>query len=207
MQKIEPINTINRSFETKFKEKGSLFIGQVYPVKTQEEVLKILENIKKQYYDATHHCYAYKFNNGAFKYSDDGEPSGTAGIRILNAIEHFELTNLLAIVIRYFGGVKLGVGPLGKAYYNSAFATLESAQIIRKKPYRKIFITTEFSHLSNVHRLLANYDAIINNTSYDDAPHFDCLLEINNAQQFQNELTETLKGDVVITQSDEILYI
>ena len=207
MQKIEPINTINRSFETKFKEKGSLFIGQVYPVQTQEEALKILENIKKQYYDATHHCYAYKFNNGAFKYSDDGEPSGTAGIRILNAIEHFELTNLLAIVIRYFGGVKLGVGPLGKAYYNSAFATLESAQIIRKKPYRKIFITAKFSHLSNVHRLLANYNAIINNTSYDDAPHFDCLLEINNAQQFQNELTETLKGDVVIKQSDEILYI
>ncbi|MDZ7765436.1 MAG: YigZ family protein [Melioribacteraceae bacterium] len=97
-----------------------MFIGYAAPCKNDEEAEQILEGKKKQYYDATHNCYAYKILPESIKYLDDGEPSGTAGIRILNAIQHFDLTNLIVISTRYFGGTKLGVGPLGKAYYNSA---------------------------------------------------------------------------------------
>ncbi len=203
----EQIKTLNRSYETKFKEKGSLFIGQAYPINSHEEINVILEKVKKQYYDATHHCYAYKLNSGEFKYSDNGEPNGTAGIRIINAIEHYELTNIAVVIIRYFGGVKLGVGPLGKAYYNSAEITLRDAEIITKKPYKKIEITSGFQNLSHIHRLISNYNAVIDNTTYDDKPHFTCLMETTNIVQFQKSLSDTLKGEVFIEITPDIIYL
>ena len=207
MLKPEQIKTVNRSYETKFKEKGSQFIGRVYPVNSTEEINIILEDIKKQFYDASHHCYAYKLNNGIFKYSDDGEPNCTAGIRILNAVEHYEMTDILVIVIRYFGGVKLGVGPLGKAYYNSADLTLKDAEIITKKPYREIIITTNFQNLSRIHRLISNYNAVIVKTDYDDKSHFTCLTETYNVKKFQDALIEVLKGDVILQISNNIIYL
>lgn len=134
----DQIQTIEQQHETKFKEKGSLFIGQVYPVNSVEEAEEFLTSVRKKFYDATHHCYAYRIMENDSKYSDDGEPNGTAGIRIANAINHFELTNLLVISIRYYGGTKLGVGPLGKAYYQSAYDTLSEMEIVTKK---KLFKT------------------------------------------------------------------
>ena len=117
MDKIEEIKTIKKSAEVKFKEKGSLFLSKSYNITNVENVEDILNNLKKEFFDATHRCFAYRLNSVStannFRYSDDGEPSGTAGIRILNAIDHFELQNCLIAVIRYFGGTKLGVGPLG----------------------------------------------------------------------------------------------
>lgn len=207
MQQLVQIKTINSFFETKFKEKGSLFLGQAYPINSGEEATAILEKIKKQYYDATHHCYAYKLNPDIFKYSDDGEPNGTAGIRILNAIEHYNFTNIAVFVIRYFGGVKLGVGPLGKAYYNSANMTLQNAEIILRKPYQKIEITSNFENLNHIHRLFSNYNAVIDKTVYDEKPHFTCLIEINNVAQFQKTLTDLLKGDVSIKINEDIIYL
>ena len=100
MSEIEKIKSITKFTETKFKEKGSQFIGQAYPVQKEEEAQELLESIRKKYYDATHHCYCYNIFESVNKYSDDGEPSGTAGIRILNAINHFELTNILVVSIR-----------------------------------------------------------------------------------------------------------
>ena len=138
MQKIENYKTIGSFNETTLKEKSSVFNAQAYPVENEEDALQIVEKTKKKYYDATHHCYAYKLTGNKIKYSDAGEPSGTAGIRILNAINHFNMQNILVIVIRYFGGTKLGVGPLGKAYYNSVIQTLKSSRIIEKKAYKKI---------------------------------------------------------------------
>src|ERR1035437_8880518 len=126
MSIIKPIRSIEGFTEAGIKEKGSAFTGQAYFMSDSDECVKKLNKIIKQFYDATHHCYCYKLNSGEAKYSDNGEPSGTAGIRILNAIEHFDLTDILVVVIRYFGGTKLGVGPLGKAYYESALNVLKS---------------------------------------------------------------------------------
>ena len=131
---IEPakILTVKEFYESKFKQKGSIFVGQAYPAGQEKQAEEILELVRKKYHDATHHCYAYRVYAKEEKYSDDGEPSGTAGVRILNAIHHLDLYNVLVISIRYFGGVKLGVGPLGKAYYQSALQTLEQAKKNRK---------------------------------------------------------------------------
>ena len=98
MNGITQIKTILSYSETKFKEKSSIFLGFAYPVKSIEDVTGKLALVRKKYFDATHHCYAYKLANNILKYSDDGEPSGTAGIRILNVIEHFNLVNILLVV-------------------------------------------------------------------------------------------------------------
>ena len=138
----EQIKTIEKFSQKNYKEKGSEFIGRVYHVEQEKEIVETLNKLKKKYYNATHHCYAYKLLNGKIKYSDDGEPGGSAGIRILKAIEHFDLVNQLVVVTRYFGGTKLGVGPLGKAYYTSAYDVLERSEIVVKTLYYTIYITS-----------------------------------------------------------------
>ena len=207
MENIKQIKTISGSAETKYKEKGSVFISKAFRVNNLEEADLILTNLKKEYYDASHHCYAFKLLNGNFKYSDDGEPNGTAGVRILNAIDHFGLTNILIIVIRYFGGVKLGTGPLGKAYYNSSFQTIGSAQIIVLKPYKKINISADFSYTSHVHRILSKHNAIIKDSTFDTKANFDCLSEEKEVEFIFNELTEISKGEILLSPSDDIYYI
>lgn len=131
----EKILTVDNFAEVTYKEKSSVFIGQVCHCEIENEAANILKSIKKKYYDATHHCYAYKLITEQFKYSDDGEPNGTAGIRILNAIEHFNLINVIVVITRYYGGTKLGVGPLGKAYYTSAHDVLEEAKKVGKSSF------------------------------------------------------------------------
>jgi len=117
-----------------YKEKGSKFIAHAFPADTVDETKLQLESIKKQYHDARHHCYAYKIgkDNPEFRYNDDGEPSGTAGKPIFGQIESFGLTNINIIVIRYFGGIKLGTGGLIQAYRAAARNALEQSSIIKK---------------------------------------------------------------------------
>jgi putative IMPACT (imprinted ancient) family translation regulator len=125
----DEIRTIDEFREVTATIKKSNFIAQVYSINSEEDFKSHLTKAKKKYYDASHHCYAYKLVNGNVRYSDAGEPNGTAGVRILNAIEHFNLVNQLVIVSRIFGGIKLGVGPLGKAYYESAIQVLSESKI------------------------------------------------------------------------------
>lgn len=196
MIKMEQITTIGAPSESKFKEKGSLFIGRAFMTENTKEAAEILAGLKKEFYDATHHCYAYRNVDGSFKYSDDGEPNGTAGIRILNALDHFNLTNTLVVVIRYYGGTKLGVGPLGKAYYTSAYNSLESAKKIIKKAYIKILVEADFPDMNYVHKAAADWDIKIQNSSFDERSHFDCLAEITKADGFCKELTELSNGKI-----------
>ncbi|HED38670.1 MAG TPA: DUF1949 domain-containing protein [Ignavibacteria bacterium] len=205
MKKQEGILTIAGFTEEKLKEKGSRFIAQCFPITSEDEANNNLDEIRKKYYDATHHCYAYRLFDGTFKYSDDGEPSGTAGLRILNSIDHFSLTNILVVVIRYFGGTKLGVGPLGKAYYNSAFEVLQKAGKINKTFYNKIFVTVGFSQISFVHHVINIFDVKLKNTDYKDVVTFEILVKINEIDIFKDKLIDELKGGVQIIIEDEII--
>jgi uncharacterized YigZ family protein len=205
MNKKDGILTITGFTEEKLKEKGSQFIAQCFPVSKENEAAKLLDEIREKYYDATHHCYAYRLFDETLKYSDDGEPSGTAGLRILNAIDHFSLTNILVVVIRYFGGTKLGVGPLGKTYYNSAFEVLQKANKINKTYYNKIFVTVNFSQISSVHHVIYYYNVELINTDYKDSVTFEILVRLNDVENFQNKMIDNLKGDVQIVVEDEIV--
>jgi uncharacterized YigZ family protein len=201
------IKVIESFSEFKFKEKGSAFIGQVYPIASVEEAEEIISKIKKKYYDATHRCFAYRLLDGKQKYSDDGEPNGTAGIRILNAIEHFELNNILLVVIRYFGGTKLGVGPLGKTYYRSAFSTLENAKIILKEKYKKIKIMLNYSFSALVFRILSNSGSKIISRGYETGFTIDAYVKVDSCQNVKDELINETKGKVSFVKDDSVVLL
>ena len=140
--------TIVAPAETSSRERSSKFLSFIYPVTTEEEIHEILEGLHKKYYDATHHCYAWRLGaDGAqWRANDDGEPSGTAGKPILGQLLSHNLTDCLVVVVRYFGGTKLGVPGLIAAYKESTLEAIEAAEIIEKTVDRHIHL--DFSYLS-----------------------------------------------------------
>ncbi len=205
MKKIE---TIIKTSEYQFKEKGSLFVGRVFPIQSVEEAETILAEIRKKHYDATHNCYAYKFiDEESFKYSDDGEPSGTAGIRIFNAIKHFNLSNVLIISTRYYGGTKLGVGPLGKAYYNSAFGAIENATIVTKVNYSKIIIDFGYDFISDVHHFINTYKVQSINNLFNENPQIECLIKPEFVDKLTEDLTSVSSGKIEVKILEKNIYL
>ena len=201
------INTILSSNEFRLKEKGSVFDAYSFPSQNEIEAMEHLNSLKKKFYDATHHCYAYKFNSEKLRYSDDGEPNGTAGLRILNAINHFELTYLIVIVVRYFGGTKLGVGPLGKAYYESALGCLENSEKITKELYKRLTVTFPFELTNLTHNLLSKHSAKIEETFYsDEQPQIRAVMPFNHANIFFEEILSQSNGIVKTVFTDDKLY-
>ncbi|MDX1699145.1 MAG: YigZ family protein [Melioribacteraceae bacterium] len=207
MTKEEIIKVIAAEYSNKLKVKGSIFLGKSYKVRTSSDAENILSRIRKEYYDATHHCYAYKLNEGSEKYSDDGEPNGTAGIRILNAIESYSLTDILVVVIRYFGGTKLGVGPLGKAYGDTASDLLDSAEKWELKRYEKIRIDYEYDQTNPVHFLLNKFDCRQIESGYDENPYITALITPDKLAIFPNELTEKTAGNAHFISLKEEVYL
>lgn len=180
--------------ESVYKEKSSEFIAQIYNVETFEQADEILEKVRKRYFDATHHCYAIKLSSGEVKSSDDGEPKGTAGLRILNAIEHFNLINVMIIVIRYFGGTKLGVGPLGKAYYQSAFGVIEKSKVVEMILYQLISVQLEFNYVSQFHRIVNSLEVIIDKQEYTEFAKFSLFIRPDYVNKFVDELNNATNG-------------
>jgi uncharacterized YigZ family protein len=207
MSEFEQFYTIKGFSEFIFKEKNSEFIAQIFPVSNSTEVQDIINNVRKKHYNASHHCYALKFCNNDFKYSDDGEPNGTAGIRILNAIDHFQLKNVIVIVVRYFGGVKLGVGPLGKAYYYAAEELLSGVEKILKVPYSVVNVIADFNMVKHVHHAVNILNAKIAKTEYGDKVIFECFIKPEMFNKLENQLFEASKGEIEVKKSDKILFL
>jgi uncharacterized YigZ family protein len=201
------IKTIAGESEVRLKEKGSMFIGLSIPISTEEEGINFLNSVKKKYYDATHHCHSYKLADGLFKYSDDGEPSGTAGIRINNAQNHFELTNIITIVVRYFGGVKLGVGPLGKAYYEAAIQNLEASKKIEKELFQKIEIEYQFEQTKYVHHLISKFGLVVNKNLFELSPVMHCSIKASRINELSSELNENYNPKLVLRITDNLFYM
>ena len=144
------------SIEVLFKEKNSKFFGYAFPIQNEEEVKLHLEQLKKQHFSARHWCYAYQLGTDKISYraNDDGEPNNSAGMPIYGQIQSFELTNVLVVVVRYFGGVKLGVGGLISAYKTSAQMALENAIIIEKTIDVHFQLFFEYKNMNKVMRIL-----------------------------------------------------
>jgi uncharacterized YigZ family protein len=144
------------SEEILFKEKNSKFFGYAFPVTNEEEIKNHLEQLKKQHYGAVHNCYAFQIGTETIQYraNDDGEPSNTAGTPIYGQIQSFGLTNILVVVVRYFGGVKLGVGGLISAYRTAAQMTLEASEIIEKTINVTYSITFDYKNMNKVMRVI-----------------------------------------------------
>jgi uncharacterized YigZ family protein len=203
---MDKIITIKNFHEYRLKEKGSLFIGQAFPINSISEAGKILGQVKKKYFDASHICFAYKINN-QIKYSDAGEPSGTAGIRILNAVDHFTLSEIILIVIRYFGGTKLGAGPLGKAYYNTAYGVLNESELITKRGHKKFSVSINYSLVNSFYHLVSFYEGLIKQSSSSaEKLNIELLVIVDSAEEFILKLKDLSKGEVIITSTEKIFY-
>ncbi len=144
------------SEEILFKEKNSKFYGYAFPVSKEEEIKTHLEHLKKRHFGAVHFCYAYQIgtDNITFRANDDGEPSNSAGMPIYGQIQSFELTNVLVVVVRFFGGIKLGVGGLISAYKTAAQMTLEASAIIEKTINIRFVITFDYKNINKIMRII-----------------------------------------------------
>ena len=143
--------------EVIFKEKSSKFLGYAFPVTSEEEIKAHLEAVKKAHFSARHWCYAWQLGYGRhqrYRANDDGEPNNTAGIPIYGQIQSFELTNVLVIVVRYFGGIKLGVGGLVQAYKTTAQLTLQETEIEEKLITEELVINFDYPLMNKVMRVV-----------------------------------------------------
>ena len=155
--------TIKHRSESIYKEKGSKFISLAIPVTTESEVKSVLKELKSNYSDAGHHCYGFRLGSNlkTYRFSDDGEPSGTAGKPIFGQIQSFQLTDVLIVVIRYFGGTKLGVGGLIQAYKESAKLAITKNTIIKKHETLDFNILFDYSRMNEIMRIIKKHNLTI----------------------------------------------
>lgn len=174
------------------KEKGSKFIGFAFPVNNEEELKKALEKIRSEHPKATHHCYAFRMglNGENYRANDDGEPSGSAGLPIYNQLLAHEITNVLVISVRYYGGTKLGVSGLVKTYKESAKVTLDEAQIITKELETEIEIQFNFNQQNTIFTLLSKFDAKVLNFDANDNCIVTASLKLIQKENISEKLSE-----------------
>ncbi|MDG3582368.1 IMPACT family protein [Galbibacter pacificus] len=157
--------------EVLFKDKGSKFFGYAFPVSTEDDIKLYLEEIKTSHNSARHHCYAWQLGTGdgqvQYRANDDGEPSNTAGMPIYGQIQSFNVTNVLIVVVRYFGGVKLGVGGLINAYKTTAQMCLEASSIIEKTIDNRYLIAFQYKDMNNVMRVIKEKNLQIESQKMD----------------------------------------
>lgn len=161
MNQITTYQTLKSPIQAEFKDKGSRFLVFAYPVQTAEQVKKYVDDLRQEHHKARHWCYAYRLgvDGNQFRANDDGEPSGSAGRPILGQIDSFELTDVLVVVVRYFGGTLLGVPGLIHAYKTSTQMALENAQIIEKNIEKTVRIRCEYPYLNEAIRIAKNHQA------------------------------------------------
>ena len=186
-------NTIKSPVENiLLKEKGSKFIGFAFPVDDEAELKISLEKIREEHPKATHHCYAYRLGIKGENYraNDDGEPSGSAGLPIYNQLLAHEITNVLVIVVRYYGGTKLGVSGLVKTYKESAKITLEEAEIITKELESEIEISFNFSQQNQIFTLLNKFDGRILDFLSDEKCVITAKIKTSLNENISEQLSE-----------------
>lgn len=182
--------TIDKSVESIYKEKGSKFLSFLYPVTSVEEVKEYLTQLKKKYYDATHHCYAYiiGYDKETFRMNDDGEPSSTAGKPIYGQLQSNDLTNVLLVVVRYFGGTKLGVSGLIKAYKESSAECIALAQIVERQVKNKYNIYFAYEDMNVVMNILKQNNAEQKNQIFDLNCQIEVLIDKRNSSKFESSI-------------------
>ncbi len=202
MEQKDTYQTIKRSSTGLYKDKGSKFIAIAQPVRSEEEIARILDDVKKEYHDARHHCYAWVlgFHQETYKINDDGEPSGTAGRPIHGQILSAGLSNIIIIVVRYFGGTKLGVRGLINAYKGAALDAIRNNAIITKTIQNHYRIHFDYLSMNDVMHILKEYNLPQSTHQFD----LKCKLEFSVGQAISTEVIDKLEQ--INTLRIEYLY-
>lgn len=181
--------TILEPAEGIFKDKGSKFIAYIFPVTSEEEIREIIQTIKKDHHSARHHCYAWRlgYEKLLFRANDDGEPSSTAGKPILGQIQSFDLTNVLIVVVRYFGGTLLGVSGLINAYRNAALNAITQAEIIEKLVEQPFLVEFDYAVMNEVMKIFKDEKLV------QIDPQFDLRCRIKTSVRL-NELNKIINA-------------
>jgi len=182
--------------EDEFIEKKSRFIGRVWLVETEEEALEKIQAMKKQHYDATHNCWAYIIKDGAMRFSDDGEPGGTAGNPMMQVLQREQLFNVVCVVTRYFGGILLGAGGLVRAYTKGAKIAIDAAGKSMKRVWSVLYVPCPYTFYERVKLLVAEFGGIIRETEFGAEVELELLFPEANVETFFEKLTDMTSGTV-----------
>ena len=189
--------------ESEFTEKRSRFISQLWRVETEAEARAHLEAVRKQYYDARHHCWCYLLNGGAVRYSDDGEPQGTAGQPMLNVFQRQCVTNVCCVVTRYFGGILLGAGGLTRAYTRGAKDALDAAGVCRVSLWTLWDVPCTYPLLERVKMDIAACGGVVRDTVYGAEVTLRAAFPAGGAESFVPRLTELSAGALEMAAAGE----
>ncbi len=182
--------------EDEFIEKKSRFIGRVWPVETEEEALEHIGAMKKQHYDATHNCWAYVIKDGAVRFSDDGEPGGTAGMPMVQVLQKENLFNVCCVVTRYFGGTLLGAGGLVRAYTKGAKIAIDAAGKSMKRVWSVLYVPCPYTFYERGKLEVAAFGGIIRDTQFGAEVDLEILIAQGQTQAFLEKLTDMTAGTV-----------
>lgn len=201
---MDAYNVINKPGEGEVEDRKSRFIGHAIYISSEEEAIEIIEKIKKKYWDARHNCYAYVLGERGEiqRFSDDGEPGGTAGKPILEVINSENLRNALIVVTRYFGGTLLGTGGLVRAYTNASKECLANADIRSMVYARRISILSDYTAVGKLQYQFAESNINIEETNYTDKVEFIIVVEDAKADKVVEEVTSATNGKSEISVID-----
>lgn len=190
--------------QAEYIEKKSRFLGGVYPVTSEQEAKEILERVRKQHYDARHNCWCYILKSGQKRYSDDGEPQGTAGQPMLNVFEREGVVDVLCIVTRYFGGILLGAGGLCRAYTKAAKDALDAAGISKMQPWVRQQITVSYALFERAKLLIAAQEGTVEDAQYGADILITYRIPEGADERLRTALREASSGSVVPSLLEEI---
>ena len=196
---MESYITVKNPSHFEYEDRKSVFIGQAMPVSTEAEAIAFIDSVKKHYPDARHHVYAYVLReNSVMRFTDDHEPQGTAGMPVLDIIRKNGCTDVVIVVIRYFGGTLLGTGGLVRAYTAAALGALEGAEIIRYDIYTSLELSVSYSDYGKITAILADHGFRTESTVYDTGITLDGSIIKTGLEEFKSALIEATAGRIEI---------
>ena len=192
MEVFDQYKSIAAPAQGLFKDNGSRFIAFAYPVETEDQVKELVQALRKEYHDARHHCYAYRlgYKGDVWRASDDGEPSGSAGRPILGQIDSLGLSDILVVVVRYFGGIKLGIPGLIRAYKTSTSDALSSAQIVEKIAAQNFGISFDYLSMNPVMKVLKDMDLPQSNQLFGERCSIQVRVRLTAVEDFKKKMKD-----------------
>ena len=195
-----------RDSETEFTEKRSRFIGHVWRVEQEEEAREKIAQMKAKHYDARHNCWCYLITDGPVRYSDDGEPGGTAGVPIYEVLRKEGLTDVCCVVTRYFGGVLLGAGGLVRAYTKGAKDAVDAAQIKCMAEAVKLAVTVDYGLYGRLAQVFADFDARVEDERFADNVRIVLHIRAENSQKLTDKLVDVCNGAVSVEEIEKLNF-
>lgn len=204
---MDAYRTVVQEAKAEFTEKRSRFIGCIRPAASEEEALAFFTRLKKEYWDADHHVTAYVLREGqARRYSDDGEPQGTAGMPVLDVLLKAELVDCAVMVIRYFGGILLGTGGLVRAYSHGAALTVGAAGIVDMRPCARLVLHCDYARLGMAEPLILSCGGVLDACDYAEEVTLHFHMPMDRLPQFEKQLTEKSAGRLLAEVKGEAFY-